>query len=65
MAGQAALLVDPLDTQAMAGSLRRIAGEADLRQALIERGYANLGRFTWDTAAARVIEVLETAMSRA
>ena len=65
VAGQAALLVDPLDRQAMAGSLRRIAGEADLRQGLIERGYANLRRFTWDAAAARVIEVLETAISRA
>ncbi len=60
VAGDGALLVDPLDTTALAAALRRVlTGEA--RGELIARGYANLARFRWQSTAAAVLATLETA----
>lgn len=59
--GDGALLIDPLDVQAIAGAMRQITGDAALRARLVEFGYANLGRFTWSKSAGRVLSVLEAA----
>jgi len=61
VAGQGAILVDPLDTAALAEAMRRVAGDANLRQNLVAIGYANLDRFSWPDAAVRVLDVLEQA----
>ncbi len=61
VAGAGALLVDPQDTAALAAALRRVATDAGLRRALVERGHANLGRFSWAEAAQKVLAVLESA----
>ena len=61
VAGAGALLVDPRDTAALAAALRRAATDAALRVSLVERGYANLGRFSWATAAQKVLAILESA----
>ncbi len=63
VAGDGALLVDPLDTAALAAAMRRLTADASLRDALIARGYANLGRFTWDEAARQTLAVLESALT--
>ncbi|HQF71413.1 MAG TPA: glycosyltransferase family 1 protein, partial [Promineifilum sp.] len=57
-AGEGALLVDPRDTAALAAALRRVAGEDDLRRALIRAGYANGPRFTWAAAARQTLAML-------
>ncbi len=59
--GEGALLVNPLDTAALAEAMRRVAGDAGLRQNLVAAGYANLDRFSWPDAAVRVLDVLEAA----
>ncbi|HRO23371.1 MAG TPA: glycosyltransferase family 1 protein [Promineifilum sp.] len=59
VAGQGAMLVDPLDTTALAEAMRRVAGDSDLQHKLITAGYANLARFSWPDAATRVLDVLE------
>jgi len=61
VAGEGALLVDPLDVEEIAGAMRRVAGDANLRQNLVAAGYVNLDRFSWPDAAARVLNVLEAA----
>ena len=58
VAGEGALLVDPRDTAALAVALRRVAGEDDLRRALIRAGYANGPRFTWAAAARQTLAML-------
>ena len=63
VAGDGALLVDPLDTAALAAGLRRLASDAALREALIAEGYANLARFTWKKAARQTLSVLESAVN--
>ncbi len=61
VAGDAALLVDPLDTAALTEALQRVAADETLRGELITRGYANLARFKWEQAAAQTLAVLEMA----
>jgi glycosyltransferase involved in cell wall biosynthesis len=59
VAGDAALLVDPLDTQAITAAMKRVAADHDLRRALIERGLSNARRFSWDTSAKAVLNAIE------
>ena len=46
--GEAALLVDPDDADAIALSISRLMGEPDLRSHLIEAGHARAEKFSWD-----------------
>jgi glycosyltransferase involved in cell wall biosynthesis len=58
VAGDAALLVDPADTTALAGGLTRLAVDAELRAELHARGLARAAAFTWDRCAAETLAVL-------
>ena len=58
VAGDAALLVDPTDTAALAGGLARLAGDAGLRAELRARGLARAAEFTWDRCAVETLAVL-------
>jgi glycosyltransferase involved in cell wall biosynthesis len=59
VAGDAALLVDPTDVDAIAEAMRQLAADADLRASLVERGFANVRRFSWEKCARETLEVLE------
>jgi len=59
VAGEAALFVDPSDSGALAQALARILHDEPLRTALIEKGFANLQRFSWQRCAEQVLAVLE------
>ncbi len=61
IAGDAALLVDPLNTAAMAEGIRRIVADRPLRARLIRAGLENVKRFSWNEAAARLLATLELA----
>jgi glycosyltransferase involved in cell wall biosynthesis len=62
VAGDAALLVDPLNIDQLAHALTRLAGDEDLRDDLIARGRARVPRFTWDSAVAQTWAVYEKVM---
>ncbi|MBN1136051.1 MAG: glycosyltransferase family 4 protein [Anaerolineae bacterium] len=59
VAGDAALLVDPLDVGALAAALGRIAADEGLRGDLRERGFRQASRFSWRQCAKEVLAVLE------
>lgn len=61
VAGDAALLVSPTDTEALAAAISRVLADADLRQALVVRGREQAAQFTWRRCARTVLEVLEEA----
>lgn len=61
IAGDSALLVDPLDTAALASAIKRLSTDADLREQLVEKGYRNVKRFTWQKAASQLFATLEKA----
>ena len=50
VAGDAALLVDPTDVDAIANGLRRLANQGELRERLISAGLARVKEFTWEKA---------------
>lgn len=61
VAGEAALLVDPLNTQALASAIGRVLADADLRAALVGRGFEQIQKFSWEKAARETLAVLEGA----
>ncbi len=58
--GDTALLVDPLNTAAIAAGLARLVADDALRADLRQRGLSRAQRFTWRQAAQRTLAVLET-----
>lgn len=50
VAGDAAILVDPFDGEAIAEALVRLAGDPDLRDDLARRGVERARGFTWESA---------------
>ncbi len=59
VAGDAALQVDPLDTAALTAAMERLLADPALRETLVERGLANVQRFSWAKCAESVIAALE------
>lgn len=62
IAGDAALLVDPLSAPSIAGGLLRMLGNAEYREKKIRDGLANAKRFSWDTAAEKVLSIYESVL---
>lgn len=58
VAGDAALLVDPRDEAAICEAMGRLVEEPHLRAELVERGFANRQRFSWDACAETVLGVM-------
>lgn len=57
VAGDAALLVDASDADALADAMRRLAADDGLREKLAAAGPARAARFSWDTTAADTLGV--------
>ena len=57
ISGGAALLVDPLDVEAIADGLKRIVADPGLRKELVERGNKRIHDFSWQRCAAQTIDV--------
>jgi glycosyltransferase involved in cell wall biosynthesis len=58
VAGDAAILVDPTNVDAIAEAMLRLSSDEPLRQRLIAAGHANVARFSWTKAARETLEVL-------
>ncbi len=59
VAGDAALLVDPSNTEEIAAGITRIASDGGLRGRLYARGLARAASFTWDRCARETLAVLK------
>jgi glycosyltransferase involved in cell wall biosynthesis len=64
VAGDAALLVDPHDVNAIADAMHRLVTDEALRRELAGRGRENVKRFSWEKCAAETLAVLEAAARR-
>ena len=60
LAGDAALLVDPLDVDAIADGMRQLATDTVLRQSLRTNGYVQALKFTWVQAAQGALAAFES-----
>ena len=61
VAGEAALLVDPLNVEEIAGAILRVIEDEQLRAELVRLGRDRLRDFDWGVTAAKVLEVLSEA----
>lgn len=61
LVGDAGLLADPLDTEAIAAGLSRLSDDPALRADLVIRGRTQAARFSWSAAARAVLAGLEEA----
>ena len=55
--GEAALLVDPQDTQAIARAIQRVLCDEPLRATLIARGDRQVARYSWERCARETLAV--------
>ncbi|MCR4818355.1 MAG: glycosyltransferase family 4 protein [Fretibacterium sp.] len=58
VAGDAAVLVDPMDTKGTAAAIERCLNDEPFRQDLIAKGHENVKRFSWDNAAKRLHDII-------
>ena len=61
VAGDTALLVDPLDTAAITQGIQRLVQDEAYRQELVQRGFENVRRFSWEETAVQLLQTLEKA----
>ena len=61
--GDAAVLVDPYDPQAIADGILQVLHSSHLRAELKQRGFARVQAFSWDRSVRRVREVYEEVVA--
>jgi glycosyltransferase involved in cell wall biosynthesis len=61
--GDTALLVDPLDVDALANAMRTMLEDRELRQSLADRALARSARFTWEACTQGIHAAYRTAVA--
>ena len=61
--GDAALLIDPYDADAIADAMRRVLLDSDLRDDLRERGLRRVAEFSWERSVRRVRDIYEEVLA--
>lgn len=64
VAGEAALLVDPLDVEAITAAMRQVLSDPALAQELSQRGLQRAMEFTWERTARETIAVYERVLGK-
>ena len=59
VAGDAALLFDPLDASAIASQMKKLTTDEALKTKMIRLGFERCNHFSWDTAAQSVYAILQ------
>jgi glycosyltransferase involved in cell wall biosynthesis len=59
IAGDAAVLIDPSDTEEIAGGMARILSNPELRESLFRKGLQRSSLFSWDLCAKSTLALLE------
>jgi glycosyltransferase involved in cell wall biosynthesis len=55
--GDAALLIDPYEPDALADAMERVLTDTALHEDLRQRGFARVREFSWERSVARVREI--------
>ncbi|MCA0453058.1 MAG: glycosyltransferase family 4 protein [Chloroflexi bacterium] len=63
VAGDAGLLVDPYDVDALANALQSLIQDEPLRQQLIEKGLERVKEFTWEKSARQLLGIYQTLLA--
>ena len=57
--GDAALYFNPGDVSDIAAKIERVIGDEDLRKEMVEKGYKQIKKFSWEKAAGETLKVLQ------
>ena len=57
--GDAGLIVDPENVEALADAIYKLITERSLREQLVERGYKRVSSFKWEEAARKAVEIFQ------
>lgn len=60
VAGNAALMFNPRETDEIVVAIRKLITEPNLRADLVQRGYQNVSRFSWQTTAEDTLQVYQS-----
>lgn len=60
VAGDAAILVDPYDPGDIAEGIRRVLGDEEIRNRLVEKGLQRAKEFSWEKCARETLRLLES-----
>jgi glycosyltransferase involved in cell wall biosynthesis len=63
--GDAAILVDPHDTHALANAISRLLGDEQLQEDLRQKGCLQAQQYTWANAARKMLSVYQTLLNGA
>jgi glycosyltransferase involved in cell wall biosynthesis len=63
VADDAAVFVDPADTQQICNAMIGVLGDPDLQDVLKQKGPAQAGRFSWEDSAAKLLNVYRQTVS--
>jgi glycosyltransferase involved in cell wall biosynthesis len=63
VAGDAALLVNPLDVEAIAHAIQRILDDSELRHTLVQRGLEQVKHFTWEKSARNLVQIYQNVLA--
>ncbi len=64
VSGGAALLVDPFNPENITEAMIRLLNDNDLRQGLIQKGFEQSAKFTWEAMARQVLEIYKEVLSK-
>jgi len=58
--GDAAFYVDPLDVESIANGIKTVISDNDLRQSMINKGYEQIKKFSWDESVRKLKELYKS-----
>jgi glycosyltransferase involved in cell wall biosynthesis len=64
VAGDAALLVDPLDVEGLSAALDRALKDRELRRRMVDRGLTQAAHFTWERSARQLRDAITSQEER-
>lgn len=59
VAGNAAVICDPDDTQIISDAISKILNDDEFRNDLIQKGYENVKRFSWEESSEKILKILK------
>lgn len=64
VAGDAAVLVDPNDCDAIAAAIQQIHQDDVYKAALVQKGLKRVQKFTWQSSAEKVAQIYEALLAK-
>ncbi|MGJ3240419.1 MAG: glycosyltransferase family 4 protein [Anaerolineae bacterium] len=63
VAGDAALMIDPYDIDAIANAIQRVIEDSELRERLIQKGFEQASGFTWERSARQLRAIYDQVLT--